>query len=109
MIPVSISFFFFYLFYFFVFDLPVSLLLGEGLLSSCGVRASHCGDFSCCRAQAVRQAGFSSCGAQAILPCGMWDLPRPGTETVSLALAGSPGKSLAPVFKSPVPCLPLHH
>ena len=25
---------------------------GQGLLSSCGTRASHCGGFSCCRAQA---------------------------------------------------------
>ena len=103
-----ISFFFISYFYLFLI-LPVSLLLGEGLRSSCGVRASPCGDFSCCRAQALRQAGLSGCGARAILPRGMWDLPRPGAEPVSLALAGSPGKSLAPVFKSSVPCLPLHH
>ena len=25
----------------------------QGLLSSCGVQASHCGSFSCCRAQAL--------------------------------------------------------
>ena len=31
----------------------------QGLLSSCGIWASHCGDFSCC------SAGFGSCGAQA--------------------------------------------
>ena len=40
-----------------------------------------------------------SCGAQALLFHGMWDLPRPGLERVSPALAGRflstapPGKS----------------
>ena len=43
---------------------------------------------------------LSSCGLQAQLPCGMWDLPRPGLEPVSPALAGRfsttvpPGKPL---------------
>ena len=70
------------------------------LLSSCGAQASHCGDFSCCRAQALGHVGFSSCGsqaskqrlnsrgAQAQLLHGTWDLPRPGMESVSAALAG---------------------
>ena len=70
------------------------------LLSSCGAQASHCGDFSCCRAQALGHVGFSSCGSQALkhrlnsrgaqvqLLHGMWDLPRPGMEPVSAALAG---------------------
>ena len=31
---------------------------------------------------------LSSCGSRAQLLCGMWDLPRPGLETVSPALAG---------------------
>ncbi|KAJ8791703.1 hypothetical protein J1605_020425 [Eschrichtius robustus] len=56
-----------------------------------------------------RRAGFivvarrlSSCGLWARLLCGMWDLPRPGLEPVSPALAGGflttapPGKSLTP-------------
>ena len=39
-----------------------SLLGGESrLLSSCGVKASHCGGFSCCAAWAVECMGFSSC------------------------------------------------
>ena len=48
-----------------------------------------------------RHAGFSSCGAQALLLCGMWDLPGPGLELMSPALAGRflttapPGKSLS--------------
>ena len=43
---------------------------------------------------------FSSCGARAQLLRGTWDLPRPGLEPVSPALAGRfsttapPGKSL---------------
>ena len=32
--------------------------------------------------------GLSSCGAQAQLLCSMWDLPRPGIEHMSPALAG---------------------
>ena len=31
---------------------------------------------------------LSSCGSRAKLLCGMWDLPRPGLEPVSPALAG---------------------
>ena len=31
---------------------------------------------------------LSSCGSRAQLPRGMWDLPRPGLEPVSPALAG---------------------
>ena len=80
---------------------------------------SRCGGFSCCGAQALGtqasavvarglsncgpwalQRRLSSCGARASLPHGMWDLPRPGLELVSPALAGRfltpepPGKSL---------------
>ena len=86
--------------------------------SSLGAQASHCGGFSCCGAQAlgmwpsvVVARGLSSCGswalerrlstcaAQAQLLCGMRDLPGPGLEPVSPALAGGflttapPGKS----------------
>jgi len=45
----------------------------EGLLSSCGARASYGGGFSCCRAQALGHGGFrvaahglSSCSSQAL-------------------------------------------
>ena len=61
----------------------------------CSVWASHCGGFSCCGAWAlgmwasvVVAHGLSSCGSRAYLLCGMWDLPRPGLEPVSPALAG---------------------
>ena len=91
-----------------------------GLLTSCGVWASHCGSSSCRRAGARGCEGFrsvarrlSSRGASAWLSCGRtrdWDcpgrtrtgnLPGPGIEPVSLALAGGllttrpPGRSLS--------------
>ena len=60
----------------------------QGLLSSCGVRASHCGGFSCCGAWACSSvAGHVGSTAQAWLLPGMWDLPNPETELTSPALA----------------------
>ena len=50
--------------------------------------------------QGSRTWGFSSCSMQTQLPRSMWNLPCPGLELVSLALAGRfltagpPGKSL---------------
>ena len=86
--------------------------------SSCGVQASHCGSFSCCIARALGtrasvvvahglsscglwalECSLSSCGSRASLLPGMWNLPGPGLEPVSPALAGRflttapPGKS----------------
>ena len=72
----------------------------QGLLSSCGARASHCCGFSCCRAWALGHVGFhscsswalehklSSCGTHALLLLCMWDPPRSSTEPVSPELAG---------------------
>ena len=37
-----------------------------GLLSNCGVRASHCSFCSCFRLQALGCAGFNSCGSWAL-------------------------------------------
>ena len=72
-----------------------------GLLSSCGVRASHYGAFSCCRAWAPGHVGFSiwSMRAQQLClwapehrlnsralrlePHSMWDLLRSGIESMS--------------------------
>ena len=73
----------------------------------CDARASHWGGFPCCGAQALgtytsvvavhrlSSCGFwalecrlSSCGAQALLLSSTWDLPGPGIEPVSPALAG---------------------
>ena len=48
----------------------------QGLLSSCGEQASHCGSFSCYRARALGHAGVSSCSSQALEhglnSCGTW-------------------------------------
>ena len=57
--------------------------------SSCGMWASvvvACG-LSSCGSQALEHR-LSSCGARAELLHGMRDLPRPGIEPVSPALAG---------------------
>ena len=66
-----------------------------GATLRCGAWASPCGGFSCCgaralgaRASVVAACGLSSCGARAQLLRGMWDLPGPGLEPVSPALAG---------------------
>ena len=77
----------------------------------CGAWVSHCGGFACCGAQAVgTQASvvvacrLSSCDARAQLLRGIWDLPGPGIEPVSPALAGGflttapPGNSLGGNF-----------
>ena len=56
----------------------------------------------------------SSCGTWARLLLHMWDLPRPGIEPVSLALAGRffttepPGKPCLNVIRLPMPSLPVH-
>ena len=66
-----------------------SVVVARGL-SSCGSRALEC--------------RLSSCGARAQLLRGMWDLPRPGLEPMSPALAGGllttapPGKPLSTCF-----------
>ena len=43
--------------------------------------------FSGCGSRAL-ECRLSSCGARTQLLCGMWDLPRPGLEPVTPALAG---------------------
>ena len=69
----------------------------QGLLSSCGAQASHCGGFSCGRAWALEHR-LSSC-VWAYLPHGLWNLPGPGIKPVSPTLVGvfftpgPPGKS----------------
>ena len=46
---------------------------------------------------------LSNCGSQAQFLCGMWDLPRPGLEPVSPALAGR-FSTTAPPRKSLITC-----
>ena len=95
----------------------------RGATLHCGARASHCSGFSRCGAQALGawasvvaarglsscgsralECRLSSCGARAQLLRGMWDLPGPGLEPVSPALAGGflttapPGKPQKQIF-----------
>ena len=66
------------------------------LLQSMGSR--HRG-FSSCGSRALERR-LSSCGAWAQLLCGMWDLPGPGLEPVSPALADR-FLTTVPLGKSP--------
>ena len=100
----------------FTFDCAGSSLLGglfssfreQGLLSSCGAWASHCGGFSCCgaqtlgsRASAVVAHGISCFTAREI---------GPGIEPVSPTLAdrflitGPPGTPLSFYVNISTPC-----
>ena len=112
---VFLLFYFLKKFYLFIFYCVGSSLLRAGFLQlwraratlHCGARASHCSGFSCCGARALGawvsvivahrlsscglralECRLSSCGARAQLLHGMWDLPRPGLEPMSPALAG---------------------
>ena len=81
----GVGLFFFLIIYLFVFDCTRTWSLC-GLFSSCGVRASHCGGFSCCAAWA-RASVVGHVGSTAQLLPGTWDLPNPETELMSPALA----------------------
>ena len=87
---------------FYLFVAMLCLCCCAQAFSSCRTRASHCGGFSCCRALALGYRGFSSCGVRALLPCGRWNLPRPGIKPVFPALdgwfltTGLTGKSVGP-------------
>ena len=84
--------------------------LCEGFFSSCGkrgplfivVRGPLTIAASLVAEHRLQKRRLSSCGSRAQLLCGMWDLPRPGLEPVSPALAGRlsttvpPGKPLPP-------------
>ena len=112
-------FIYFWLHWVLVAACRLSLVVANVATLHCGAWASHCSGFSCCRAWAlgmrtsvVVARGLSSCGSRALecrlSSCGAWaqllrgmcDLPRPGRESVSPALAGGflttvpPGKSL---------------
>ena len=56
------------------------------LLLLWSVDSRHVG-FSSCGSRAL-ECRPSSCGTWALLLCGMWDLPGPGLEPVSPAMAG---------------------
>ena len=94
-------FLFIYFFYFFIFFVNLFLaVLGlrfcARAFSSCGKRGplfiAVCGPLTIAAFLVVehrlQMRRLSSCGSRAQLLCGMWDLPRPGLEPVSPALAG---------------------
>ena len=115
-------FIYFWLHWVFVAARGLSLQLWQvGAALYCGAQPSHCDGFSCCgawalgaRASVVVACGLSSCGSRALerrlsscgtraqLLHGTWDLPGPGIEPVSPALAGGllttapPGKPSFP-------------
>ena len=123
-INLFILFIYFWLCWVFVAARWLSLQLRRARATlCCGARASHCGGFSCCRARALGtqasviaarglsscglralECRLSSCGARAQLLQGMWDLPGPGLEPMSPALAGGflttapPGKPCSCTF-----------
>ena len=82
--------------------------------SSCGKRGplfiAVCGPLTIAASLVVEHSlqtrRLSNCGSQAQLLRGMWDLPRPGLEPVSPALAGRfsttapPGKPWNDIFKA---------
>ena len=95
---------YFFFFFNFLFKLVCFLFLAEpglhccvqtfsscgkqGLLSSCGTEALHCGGFCYCGAWALGHLGFSSSGPWAQLLHGIWNLPGLGIKPVFPALAG---------------------
>ena len=67
----------------------------QGLLSSCGARASHCSGFSSGGARALGRLGFSSAGSWALEPrlstCGTWaEWPH--------GVCGLPGHPMSPAL-----------
>ena len=89
----AVFYYYYYLFYIFAalglhcFSWAFSSCGKWGPLSSCGERASHCGDVSRYRAR-VLERGLGSFGTWASLPHSMWNLPGPGIESMFPALAG---------------------
>ena len=107
-----VKFFIYYLFIIFLFLAVLGLRFCARAFSSCGKRGPL---FIAVRGPLVIAASLvaehrlqtcrlSNCGSRAQLLCGMWDLPRPGLEPLSPALAGRfsttapPGKPLDGVF-----------
>ena len=103
----------FYLFiYLFIYCCVGSSFLCEGFLSSCGkwgplfiaVRGPLTIAASLVAEHRLQMRRLSNCGSRAQLLRRMWDLPRPGIEPVSSALAGRfsttapPGKPLMLIY-----------
>ena len=109
----SVLFNYFIFIYFWLCWVFVSV---RGLFSSCGkrgplfiaVRGPLTIVASLVAEHRLQTRRLSSCGSWTQPLCSMWDLPRPGLEPVSPALAGRfsttapPGKPLLLSFKSPL-------
>ena len=88
---------FYFIFYFFIlFMAALGLRFCTRAFSSCGkwgplfiaVRGPLTVAASPVAEHRLQTHRLSNCGSRAQLLCGMWDLPRPGLEPVSPALAG---------------------
>ena len=111
--------------FFFLINLFIYLFFGVLGLRFCARAFSSCGEWgplfiavhgpltiaaSLVAEHRLQTCRLSSCGSRAQSLCGMWDLPRPGLEPVSPALAGRlsttapPGKPLAIYLLSIWPC-----
>ena len=77
-----------------------SIYCEQGLFSSCSLQASQVWWLLLLQSTGSRHTGINSCGTWAYLPLSMWNLPQPGIEPSSPALAcrfltpGPAGKSL---------------
>ena len=103
--PQGTFFFFFQIYYFWLCWVFATARGPSPVVASGGHSSLRCAGFSLrwplpLRSTGSRRAGFSSCGSRALgrrlsscgsqaqPPRGMWDLPGPGLEPVSPALAG---------------------
>ena len=85
-----------FIYYYFLFLAVLGLRFYVRAFSSCGewgplfiaVRGPLTIAASLVAEHRLQMLRLSSCGSRAQLLCGMWDLPRPGLEPVSPALAG---------------------
>ena len=89
------KFIYFWLRWVFVAVCGLSLVTASG-----GHSSLWCAGFSSCGSRALERR-LSSCGAEAQLLHGMWDLPRPGLEPASPALAGGFPTTAPPGKPSP--------
>ena len=97
-------------FYLFIYGCVGSSFLCEDFLSSCGkwgplfiaVRGPLTIAASLVAEHRLQTRRLSNCGSRAQLLCGMWDLPRPGIEPVSPALAGRFSTTAPPEKPSPL-------
>ena len=100
----------------------VGLRFCERAFSSCGkrgplfiaVRGPLTVTASLVAEHRLQMRRLSNCGSRTQLLCGMWDLPRPGLEPVSAALAGRfsttapPGKPNTVLIVLIIVCFPFH-